>query len=158
MPRIGVRRVWLSVAIVISFLAAVGCTSHQDERAYSGSRSGVTLDDILRDYSLPMPKCTTTGLRYFATETFSGGLYLRFDADKACVNQYLEQLGISNLSLGKGAGVPFGRYECDKLGWCLDPVKSYDYYSTFTTPNTEVALLVDTNKDPEGVYVTAVRM
>src|SRR6266511_517196 len=143
MPRIGVRRVWLSVAIVISFLAAVGCTSHQDERAYSGSRSGVTLDDILRDYSLPMPKCTTTGLRYFATETFSGGLYLRFDTDKACVNQYLEQLGISNLSLGKGAGVPFGRYEYD---------------STFTTPNTEVALLVDTNKDPEGVYVTAVRM
>jgi hypothetical protein len=84
-------------------------------------------------------------------------LYLRFDADKSCVDEYLRRLGIADTSGAEPVRPPSsGTAECRAYGWCLDPARSYDYYSVFTAPRVETELFVDAARSPEAVYLRAV--
>jgi hypothetical protein len=107
--------------------------------------------DVLRRFGVPLPGCPATNVKYVV----SGALYLRFDADAACVDEYLRDLMIADIAGPVAVRPSAVAAQCQAIGWCLDPGRSYDYYSAFTTPTVEAELFVDSAKSPQTVYLRA---
>jgi hypothetical protein len=131
-----------------------GCaTRHADPRAYPGSRDK-PLEQVLLDFSLQLPPCDLSGLRYFATDDLQGTFYFKVTVSADCAEQYLAKLGMNN---GEAkVGVPFiGEYAKQKFGWSFPDRRPCECYRRYLSERVEVSVAVDDSGVQRTIYVQA---
>ncbi|WP_149184249.1 hypothetical protein [Streptomyces sp. TRM49041] len=164
----------LAVCATLLGLALAGCaTENADPRAYAGTDSGETLDEILERYRLTLPSCEVEDLRFTGKAKELGmNLRLRFEAPEDCVNAYLDKYGVdreralrwpfpASTVNGKEFSPtrpPFPDNAMKTFSELkLDPKKTYDFHHRFKTPTkaTFDVLVVPEGGEQRAVYLVS---
>ncbi|MCT9094355.1 hypothetical protein N4G70_36815 [Streptomyces sp. ASQP_92] len=132
-------------------------------------------EDLLKIFDLDLPGCRTTNMWSAGNKDWpQQHMLLRFTAPKVCVEQYLDDHGVSRdnpLHWPTGESGTFGDQKVSptdppfqpqsmkdfKLK--LDPEKRYDLYNDFKTPTGAVFLvLVDPQGEQSTIYLDSVSL
>ncbi|WP_432006865.1 hypothetical protein [Streptomyces parvus] len=131
-------------------LLLTGCGGpHPDPRALPGTDSSESLDGLLNSYSLSLPDCRTTDLRFGGrSKEWGKELLLTFRAPERCINTYLTDHDVTDTDLRawpyEGRTVlngktqppdspPFSTDDLDRFGLTPDPGKKNRASGAFLT-------------------------
>ncbi|GAB3956704.1 hypothetical protein GCM10027614_69760 [Micromonospora vulcania] len=81
--------------LVVAFGVALWGKGPFDERAYPSSRWDKSMADIFDQFQVQVPDCALADLRYWSGDYIDDNLYLTFEADSACVDNFLRDNGLA---------------------------------------------------------------
>ncbi|MFC5923221.1 hypothetical protein [Micromonospora vulcania] len=143
--------------LVVAFGVALWGKGPFDERAYPSSRWDKSMADIFDQFQVQVPDCALADLRYWSGDYIDDNLYLTFEADSACVDNFLRDNGLAGgTTVSRDVVFPFRDDRTAQWGWYEDDTPSYLRFRTRPKTGTELTVEATPGGGQRRIYVRGV--